>query len=190
MTALPKLALPLTAAAAIILALSGCRAGAPTSQATTAAGSATTPAAGSATTPAASGGNDHPCSVVTEQEASTALGADPGPGQETPSGVTGVGTCVYGAGSSVVRVIVDASGAGKAIYDGDRSTVVGINPALVVDVAGVGDGAFETPSGASEATVYLYKDTTFVEITLGTAATTGPPKDQAIALATTAAGRV
>jgi hypothetical protein len=200
MTALPKSALPLTTAAVLILAVSGCHAGvsasgsggtsqspapaasSPTSQATT--------AAGSTTTPGASGGNDHPCSVVTEQEASTALGADPGPGQETPPGAAGAGQCVYGAGPSVVRVTVDASGVGKAIYDGDRSTVTGINPALVVDVTGVGNGAFETPSGATEATVYLYKGNTFVEITLGTTTTTGPPKDQVIALATTAAGRV
>jgi hypothetical protein len=189
MSTLPKFALPLTAASAIILAVSGCQAGsasnaasAPTSQATT--------AAGSTTTPAVSGGNQHPCSVVTEQEASTALGADPGPGQESPPGVAGLGTCVYGAGFSVVRVSVDTSGVGKAIYDNDRSTVMGDNPALVVDVPGVGDGAFETPNGASQATVYLYKGGTFVSITLDTAATTGPPKNQVIVLATTAAGRV
>jgi hypothetical protein len=200
MTALPKFALPLTAAAALILAVSGCQAGTsasgsagssqPPAPAAGAPSSQVTAAAGSPTTPAASGGNDHPCLVVTEQEASSALGADPGPGQETPPGAAGLGTCVYGAGSSVVRVSVDASGVGKAIYDGDRSTVTGDNPASVFDVAGVGDGAFETPTGASEATVYLYKGTTFVEITLGTAATTGPPKDQVIVLATAAAGRV
>ena len=199
MTAVPKTARSLTAAAAIILAVGGCHAGMPASGAAaasqppgpTASAPTSQPAsaAGSTTPAAASGGNAHPCSVVTEQEATTALGADPGPGQETPPSATGLGTCLYGAGSSVVRVTVDASGVGKAIYDSDRSTVSGINPASVFDVAGLGDGAFETPSGASEATVYLYKGTVFVEITLGSA-TTGPPKDQVIALATAAAGRV
>jgi hypothetical protein len=196
MSVLPKFALPLAAASAIILAVSGCQAGsaanaagtgqppapasgAPTSQATT--------AAGSATTPAASGGNQHPCSVITEQEATTALGADPGPGQETPPGAAGLGTCVYGAQSSVVRLSVDASGVGKAIYDGDRSSYPS---ASTTDVPGVGDGAFEITTSASQVTVYLYKGGTFVSITLGTAATTGPPKDQVIALATTAASRV
>ena len=176
MSALPKFALPLTAASALILAVSGCQ-----------AGSASTTAAGSATTPAVSGGNQHPCSVVTEQEASTALGADPGAGQETPPGAAGLGTCVYGAGSSVVRLSVDASGVGKAIYDGDRSSYPS---ASATDVPGVGDGAFEITTSASQVTVYFYKGGTFVSITLGAAATTAPPKDQVIALATTAASRV
>ena len=197
MTALLKSVLPLTAAAAIILAVSGCQAGVPSSgsagtgqppaPAANAPISQATTAAGSTTTPAASGGNGHPCSVVTEQEAATALGADPGPGQETPPGATGVGTCVYGAGSSVVRVTVDASGVGKAVYDGDRSSYPS---ASATDVPGVGDGAFEITTSASQVTVYFYKRGTFVSLTLGTAATTGPPKDQVVALATAAASRV
>jgi hypothetical protein len=196
MSALPKFALPLTAASAIILAVSGCQAGSassaagtgqPPAPAASAPASQATTAAGSTTTPAASGGNGHPCSVVTEQEASTALGADPGPGQESPPGAAGLGTCVYGAGSSVVRLSVDASGVGKAIYDGDRSSYPS---ASATDVPGVGDGAFEITTSASQVTVYFYKGGTFVSITLGTAATTGPPKDQVIALAAAAAGRV
>jgi hypothetical protein len=193
MTVRPKTAAPLGAAVAVILAVSGCHAGpsgssgasqqsraasAPTDQAITVAGSGAPPAAG---------GKKHACSVVTEQEASTALGADPGPGQETPPGAGGAGGCVYGAGSSVVRVTVDASGVGKAIYDGDRSSYPS---ASATDVPGVGDGAFEITTSASQVTVYFYKGGTFVSITLDTAATTGPPKDQVIALATTAAGRV
>ncbi len=54
-----------------------------------------TAATGVPTTPGASGGNPHACSLVTEQEATTALGADPGAGQETPSGPS-VSNCVYG----------------------------------------------------------------------------------------------
>jgi hypothetical protein len=197
MTALPKFALPLTAAAALILAVSGCQAGVsasgsagssqPPAPAASAPSSQVPAAAGSTTTPAASGGDGHPCSVVTEPEATTALGADPGPGQESPPGAAGLGTCVYGAGSSVVRLSVDASGVGKAIYDGDRSSYPS---ASTTDVPGVGDGAFEITTSASQVTVYFYKGGTFVSITLGTAATTGPPKDQVIVLATTAAGRV
>jgi len=57
-------------------------------------------------------------------------------------------------------------------------------------IVGVGDGAFEITTSASQVTVYFYKGGTFVSITLGAAATTAPPKDQVIALATTAASRV
>ncbi len=193
MPVLPKFALPVAAAAAIVLTVSGCQAAGsagtsqPPAHAAGAPSSQASAAVGSTTTPAASGGNGHPCSVVTEQEASTALGADPGPGQESPPGVAGLGTCVYGAGSSVVRLSVDSSGVGKAIYDGDRSSYPS---ASTTDAPGVGDGAFEITTGASQVTVYFYKGGTFVSITLGTAATTGPPKDQAIALAAAAAGRV
>ena len=82
---------------------------------------------------------------------------------------------------------MDASGVGKAVYDGDRSSYPS---ASATDVPGVGDGAFEITTSASQVTVYFYKRGTFVSLTLGTAATTGPPKDQVVALATAAASRV
>ena len=196
MTTLRK-PVPLAVVTGILLALSGCSQGGPASGS---AGTGQPPPAGSAVpsqassgatadTPAAATANAHPCLVVTEQEATAALGADPGPGQETPPGATGNGTCVYGSAQSVVRLAVDSSGVGKAIYDGDKSTVSGANAALVVDVPGVGDAAFETPSGASATTIYFFKGTTFVEITLGIP-TGEPPKDKTIRLATNAAGRV
>jgi len=64
-----------------------------------------------------------------------------------------------------------------------------VRPKTAASLGAAVAGAFETPSGASDATVYFYKGATFVEITLETDAS-GPPKDQVIALATTAAGRV
>jgi hypothetical protein len=160
------------------------------SAAATQAATATAPTAatGSPTPPGAPGGNPHACSLVTEQEASTALGADPGPGQETSSAVPGVGNCVYGrlVGPGV-RVSVDTSGVGKAIYEGARSSYPS---SQVTDVPHVGDGAFEIVTSDSQVTVYLYKGGTSASITLTTAATTGPPKDQGIALAKTAADRI
>lgn len=196
MTVLPK-TVPLAVAAGVLLALSGCSGGgaAPdgpgTSQPQPAGSAAPDQASPAAATdsPAADAGNMHPCAVVTEQEATAALGADPGPGQETPPGVTGLGTCVYGAASSVVRVSIDSSGAGKTIYDSDHSTVSDSIGALAVDVPGVGDGAFQAPSGASQTTIYFYKGTTFVEITVGVP-TGEAPKDKATVLATSAADRV
>jgi hypothetical protein len=198
MTIRPKTALPLSAVAAVILALSGCHAGTaasgssgvnqPQSPAASSTDQATT-AAGSGAAPAATGGNKHACSVVTEQEASTALGGpDLGPGQETPTSPAGVGDCVYGGVTGAgVRVFVDTSGVGKAVYESDRSSYPS---SQVTDVPGVGDGAFEITTSASQVTVSLYKGETYVSITLDTGATTAPLKDKVVALATNAAGRV
>ena len=86
-----------------------------------------------------------------------------------------------------MKVFVDTSGVGKATYDGARSSYPS---SQVTDVPGVGDGAFEIVTSDSQVTVYLYKGGTSVSITLNTAATTGPPKDQGIALARSAAGRL
>ena len=158
----------------------------PASAASAATAQATT--AGSGAAPAATGGNNHACSVVTEQEASTALGGpDLGPGQETPTSPAGVGSCVYGGVTGAgVRVSVE-SGHGKAVYDGLRSSYPS---ASTTDVPGVGDGAFEITTSASQVTVSLYKGETYVAITLDTGATTAPLKDKVVALATNAAGRV
>lgn len=181
-------------AVGILLALSGCSGGgaasvaAGTGQSTPAVGEDPSQSPGVADSPAPAG-IPHPCLLLTEQEVTAALGADPGPGQESPPGVTGVGTCIYGSASFVVRLSVDSSGAGKAVYDGFRTSATAANAASVVDVPGIGDAAFETPSGASQTTIYLYKSGTFIEITLGTATGT-PPKDQTTVLATAAVGRV
>jgi hypothetical protein len=130
----------------------------------------------------------HACTVITEQEATAALGADKGAGQESAPGVPGVGDCVYGATTGAgVRLTVDASGVGKAIYDGAHSSY----PAgSMTDIPGVGDAAFEITTSTSQVTVYFYKGGTSVSITLDTGATTGSPKDKVVALATAAAGRV
>ena len=128
----------------------------------------------------------HACTIVTEQEAMAALGNDPGAGAE--SYTAGVGNCVYGARSSVVRVSIDPT-YGKAVYEGDLSSLKSANSAVVVDVPGVGDAAVVTPSGASQATVYFYKAKAFLEITVGVE-TGEPPKDKAVALATNVAGRM
>ena len=191
---LPKSAFPLmlSVATAVVLALSGCQSGQAASQAagTTQASApdASDPTSqATASTSQASSGNTHACSLITQPEATTALGADPGPGQETSGGVPGVGNCVYGAVTGAgVRLFVDTSGVGKAIYDGQRSSYPG---SQVTDVPGVGDGAFLITSSDSQVTLCFYKGGTFVSITLDTDATTGPLKDKVIALATTAAGR-
>jgi hypothetical protein len=138
--------------------------------------------------PAAAAGAPHACTVVTEQEATAAIGADKGAGQESAPGVPGVGDCIYGATTGAgVRLTMDVSGVGKAIYDGERSSY----PAgSTTDIPGVGDGAFEITTSGSQNTVYFYKGSAFVSITVDTGAPTDSPKDKAVVLATAAAGRV
>ena len=154
------------------------------SAAATQAAAATASDGSGASAPAASS-NLHACVLVSEQDATTALGADPGVGQEdTQNGDFGGNSrCSYTVPSGGVQVSA-SSIAGKALCDGNRQP-------NSVDVPGVGDSAFETPAtSAQEATVYFLKGDTCVSITIETRASTGSPKDRVIALATTAASRV
>jgi hypothetical protein len=194
MTVLAKSALPLSAA--IILALSGCNTGsaashaggtptATTQQPAPDASGGATASDGSGTSSPAASGHLHACLLVSEQDATTALGADPGTGHEETqeSALGGSGTCNYQIESGGVQVSA-SSVAGKALCDGNRQP-------NSVDVPGVGDRAFETPAtSAQEATVYFLKGDTCVSITIETTASMGSPKDRVIALATTAAGRL
>ena len=191
--------LPIAAIAAVVLALTGCQSGPAKSRtihnvlpsaSSSGPADASPPADETATSDGvavpAAGDGQHACSLITRNEATTALGADPGPGVETTSGSRGI--CEYGAVPVGIKLIVDPAG-GKAIYDGDRATVTSDSPTLLTDVPGVGDGAFATPSGRAITTVYLHKGDTFVEIVLGIDGA-APPKDKAIVLATAAAGRI
>jgi hypothetical protein len=197
MTVLAKSALPLSAA--IILALSGCNTGSAASHAggtptattqqpapdASDASDGATASDGSGTSSPAASGHLHACLLVSEQDATTALGADPGTGHEETqeSALGGSGTCNYQIESGGLQVSA-SSVAGKALCDGNRQP-------NSVDVPGVGDRAFETPAtSAQEATVYFLKGDTCVSITIETTASMGSPKDRVIALATTAAGRL
>jgi hypothetical protein len=152
------------------------------SAAATQAAAATASDGSGASAPTASS-NLHACVLVSEQDATTALGADPGVGQEdTQNGDFGGNSrCIYAITSAGVQVSA-SSIAGKALCDGNRRS-------NSVDVPGVGDSAFETPATSKEATVYFLKGDTCVSITIETPASMGSAKDRVIALATTAAGR-
>jgi hypothetical protein len=75
---------------------------------------------------------------------------------------------------------------GKAAYDHLRAQATA---GQLVDISGVGDAAFGTFNGPA-ASIEFYKGDTFVAVVLITARATAPPKDQAIALAKTAASRI
>ncbi|MGI9148046.1 MAG: hypothetical protein ACR2IK_16085 [Chloroflexota bacterium] len=123
------------------------------------------------------------CSLVTQQEAGMALGADPGAGEvDTRQDAS---ACTYGTMPGIVMVNVLSPG-GQADYD----HLLGLaKPGEVFDVAGVGDGAFGVSAGPT-ASIWFYKGDTLVAINVMAGLTPPPPTDMAIMLAKAAASRI
>jgi hypothetical protein len=141
-----------------------------------AAGNAGTGGAGSP----ASAAIPDPCGLVTEDEATTAVGRPAGPG--VPGGGSAQAPqCMYGNGA----LIVIATNTGKAEYDSNHQAMAPAGTSQ--DVSGVGDGAFEV-SGGPTALVYFYKGPTLVEIMLQGQFTA--PAEAAITVARAAATRI
>jgi hypothetical protein len=142
------------------------------------------PADSTATTaPAGAAAAVDACKVVTEQEATTLLGSDPGPGQNTSSDLGAA--CAYGA-SLTLNV---GANAGKAKFDSDRAPAV--SSGKFQDLSGVGDAAFvfivantigqmEILKGSTVLTVNVQGDPSLQNITAATLTTLG----------TAAAGRI
>lgn len=124
------------------------------------------------------------CELITEQEATTALGTDPGPGQETPLGET-ASACTYLAGTSSLQLSLTPIG-GKAVFDRERAGIP-TGTTGVTDVSGVGDAAFSQITG-TRAAINFDKNDALVVIGL-TNTGTPPTQDQLTTLATAAAGR-
>ena len=182
-------AITLAAAGSLLLAACSSSAPAPAAPAAVSSGvistspthsatAAANPAGG--TSPAPPGGAAAACSLITEQEAGTALGADPGPGQEISPG-----HCIYGAGASSLNMVEQTLPGGQAGFDGLRSAMAG----TAVDVVGVGDGAFGRFSG-SMAVIEFYKGNTMLALSLDLGGATTPLRERAITLAKTAASRL
>jgi hypothetical protein len=179
----------LAAAGSLLLAACGGSAPAPAAPAAVSSGvistspthSATAAAKpGGVTSPAAPGGAAPACSLVTEQEAGTALGADPGPGQEiTP------GHCIYGAGASSINIVEQTLPGSRAGFDGLRAAMAG----TAVDVAGVGDAAFGRFSGPM-AVIEFYKGNTLLALSLDLGGATTLLRERAITVAKAAASRL
>jgi hypothetical protein len=130
--------------------------------------------------PAAQTSTANACALITEADATTALGADPGPGEAAP------GHCIYAAGAASMNITIRAIPDGAASFDRLRAAT----GSHAVDVADVGDAAFGTFQG-SISVVNFYKGDTLVAVELATgAATTTSSKDQTTTLAKIAASRV
>jgi hypothetical protein len=121
------------------------------------------------------------CALITEADATTALGADPGPGEAAP------GHCIYAAGPASMNITVRALPDGATGFNNLR-TAQGPH---AVDVPDVGDGAFGIFEGPISV-INFYKNNTLVAVELATGATTtsSASKDHTTALAKIAAGRV
>jgi hypothetical protein len=140
-----------------------------------------------ATSAAASSGDTTACTLVTEQEVGTALGTDPGPG--SPFTSHGSSQCQYGSYQTAFVLVNLTPTQGKAAYDLMHNNPKVGNAGAVVDVAGVGDRAFEI-SGPNTASIYFNNGDALVLVTVEIRTATSPPKDQALALATAAASRI
>jgi len=135
-------------------------------------------AAGStaATAPTGSTAAINACAVVTEQDATTLLGSDPGPGQDTSSDMGAA--CAYGAS---LTLSVGAN-AGKAKFDSDRAPA--LSSGKLQDLSGVGDAAFvfivantigqmEIIKGSTILTVNVQGDPSLQSITAASLTTLG-----------------
>lgn len=123
------------------------------------------------------------CALVTEQEASTALGADPGAGQATVH--LGASSCVYGTSPTLVTVNLVPTG-GAAAYDHARRQAPS---GQTINLTAVGDGAFGVFRGPA-AEIWFHKGDAVVAIGVIHGGSPVPPKDQAVALAKLAIGRL
>ncbi len=160
---------------AAVLLVAGCSTGPQAGPAAAPSGSATAQASAK---PAAHGAADA-CTIVTEQDATAVLGADPGPG--VPDSQSGVTACTYGTAPSMVSVHV--SPAGKAEFDQMHGQP--IEGATPVDLTGIGDGAFGVFQ-APVASVAFYRGSSYVSIVIYADGS----QDRAVALATAAASRL
>jgi hypothetical protein len=122
---------------------------------------ATSPAATPAATAVAvkpGGSGMTSCDLVTEQDASAALGRAAGPG--TAGGTAALSECIYDSGSLIVSMKTDS----KALYDTSHAQAHAKGAA---DVPSVGDSAFQYGTGTAFSGVEFLKGTTLVTVLAG-----------------------
>jgi hypothetical protein len=122
-------------------------------------------ATSSAATPAATavavqpgGSGMTACALVTEQDASAALGRPAGHG--TAGGTAALSECIYDDGSLIVSMKTDS----KALYDTSHAQAHAKGAA---DVPSVGDSAFQYSAGTAFSVVEFLRGTTLVTVLAG-----------------------
>ena len=150
----------------------------------TAAGTSTThPAAIGTAPPTAAaadngggGGAATACELITEGEASTAIGSAAGPG--TAGGTAALSECIYDDGGLIIGMKTDA----KALYDKSHADA---HAKGASDVPDLGDSAFEAGT-SGYCTLMFLKGTTLVSILFGGA----DAQKTAVAVAKIAAAKI
>jgi Protein of unknown function (DUF3558) len=89
------------------------------------------------------------CALITEQDATTLLGSDPGPGMDT--GTADAPACAYGASLTYLVQLAD----GKATFDTTKAAMQGSGKAQ--DLTGVGDDGFVFIVGNTIAQMVILK---------------------------------
>jgi Protein of unknown function (DUF3558) len=185
----PAIAAALGIAGCLLLA--ACGQGAPSAADNTAQVPATTsassvppahPASSAATD--ASAGTAQACSLVTERDAGTALGKDPGPGSKFTT--RGSSQCQYGNYATGLVLVNFTPTRGRAGYDLMHTN---LKVGHVADTEGLGDRGFTT-SGPNTASIYFDKGDALVVVMVSIHNATTPPTGQALALAKSAADRI
>jgi hypothetical protein len=99
------------------------------------------------------------CGLITEQDASAALGR--AAGQGTAGGTAALSECIYAQGSLIVSMKTDS----KAFYETSRAQAKAKG---VPDLPGIGDSAFKAVAGTDQLCTLLFlKGTTLVSIQFG-----------------------
>jgi hypothetical protein len=130
-----------------------------TSSAAAPAATASSAAASAATAAAVKAGASGltACDLVTEQDASTALGRAAGPA--TPGGTAALSECIYDNGSLIISMKTDS----KALYDTSYAQA----KAKGATIASVGDSAFQYSTGTAFSGLEFLKGTTLVTVLAG-----------------------
>ena len=139
----------------------------------------------SASTPAAAAtGSTHACSLITQAEAATALGADPGPGEETAA-ARGASSCIFGQSPSLVTVnLVPTQGKADLAH-----LVSGVPGGKLSPISGVGESGYSFAVGPSAGVWFVKGDALVAVAIVATGASNGSAAN-ALTLAKLAAGRL
>ncbi|MDQ1724706.1 MAG: hypothetical protein QOG52_1734 [Frankiaceae bacterium] len=134
-------------------------------------------------TPTGAAGQKTACALITQAEAATALGADPGPGEATAAAPAT--SCLYGQSPSLVTVNLIPINGKATLGHMTAQAPAG----TLTSIPGVGDSAFTFAAGPS-ASVWFVKGDAMVAIGVIASAAPGTSSARALTLAKLAAGRL
>lgn len=151
------------------------------------AGAATADVTPTSTAGTTSTGSGSACTLVTEHDATTALGTDPGRGSAFSS--HGSTQCQYGTYQTQFLLVNLTPSRGRAGYDIVHSHQKAGQNVRAVDIAGVGDRAFEV-TAPHTAGIYANKGDALIVVTITSPTAPDSPTVPVLALAKLVASRL